>query len=351
LEAYLAGNKLCANIIRYPRFFIFKIPKFCIMNNFRVAYHASHEQFPPSELLKLAVMAEQAGFNALHCSDHFQPWSNAQGESGFAFAWLGAAMQATNLPCGLVCAPGQRYHPAIVAQALATLAEMFPERVWASLGSGEAINETITGEPWPAKPERNQRLLESYDIISRLLDGETLRADGLVKMEEAKLYTLPKVKPLLVGAAVSAATAGWMGGWADGMVTINKPLPELQEVVDSFRKGGGEGKPIFLKVQISYDRDYDKALQGAFDQWRTNIIDPSLLGDLTRVSQFEAAAQFIKPEHLLDFVHISSDLSEHLANIQAYKDMGFETIVIHNVNRNQETFIQDFGSAVLPKLL
>src|SRR5687768_2046557 len=109
-------------------------------------YHASHEQFAPSLLLQWSQLAEEMGFEAIMCSDHFHPWSERQGQSGFSFAWLGAAMQATSLSFGSVCAPGQRYHPAIVAQATATLAEMFPQRYWVALGSGQLLNEHITGE-------------------------------------------------------------------------------------------------------------------------------------------------------------------------------------------------------------
>lgn len=111
-----------------------------------IGYHASHEQFPPSELLKYVQMAERAGFTAAMCSNHFHPWSKCQGHSGFAWTWLGTTLQATSLPFGLVSSPGQRYHPAILAQAAATLVEMFGSRFWLGLGSGEALNECITGE-------------------------------------------------------------------------------------------------------------------------------------------------------------------------------------------------------------
>lgn len=134
--------------------------------------HASHEQIPPADLLDAVVRAEQAGFTAAMCSDHFSPWSVRQGESGFAWSWLGAALQATDqTPFGVVNAPGQRYHPAIVAQAVASLASMYPGRFWAALGSGEASNEHITGARWPRKDLRNARLRECVDIIRALLEG------------------------------------------------------------------------------------------------------------------------------------------------------------------------------------
>src|SRR5690349_186507 len=128
-----------------------------------IGYHASHEQLPPSRLLAAVQEAERAGFDGAMCSDHFAPWGLAQGESGHAWSWLGAALATTRFSLGVVTAPGQRYHPAVSAQAFATLSEMFPGRFWAALGSGEALNEHITGDEWPPKPEREQRLVEVVD--------------------------------------------------------------------------------------------------------------------------------------------------------------------------------------------
>ena len=208
-----------------------------------ISYHASHEQFSLKELLGLEQLAEKAGFTGGDFSDHFNPWSERQGESGFAFSWLGAAMQATSFPFGVVNAPGQLYHPAIVAQSIATLCQMFSGRLTIALGSGEALNERITGDPWPVKPERNARLLECFNIIRDLLNGETVTHAGLVKVNDAKLYTLPESPPVILGAAVTTETAEWVGSWADGLLTVSKSLPQLKEVVDAFHRGGGKGNP------------------------------------------------------------------------------------------------------------
>src|ERR687895_1095578 len=216
-----------------------------------IGYHASHEQLPPSALLGCVVAAEAAGFQAAMCSDHFAPWGSRQGNSGFVWSWLGAALQATGLGFGVVNAPGQRYHPAIVAQAAATLSELFPGRFWLALGSGEASNEHITGDRWPAKEERRARLGEAVSVIRALLAGETVSHDGLVKVDRARLWTLPAEPPKLVGAAVSPETAAWVGGWADGLVTINQSRDTLREVIDAFRGDGGEGKPLYLQVHLS----------------------------------------------------------------------------------------------------
>src|SRR3954451_24134073 len=179
----------------------------------RIGFHASHEQFSPSELLHYVRAAEAAGFDCAMSSDHFRPWASVQGHSGFAWSWLGAALQATTLSFGAISAPGYRYHPAIIAQAAATLSEMFPGRFWLALGSGQRLNEDITGLPWPNKAERNHRLAECASIIAALLRGETVTHSGRVTAVDARLYSLPKTPPKLLGAAVTEATAELVGGW------------------------------------------------------------------------------------------------------------------------------------------
>jgi G6PDH family F420-dependent oxidoreductase len=129
------------------------------------------------------------------CSDHFSPWSERQGHSAFAWSWLGAALQSTSLPFGVVNAPGQRYHPAIIAQAMATLEAMYPGRFWTALGTGETSNEHITGQAWPRKDVRNARLGECVDVIRRLHAGEEVSHDGLVTVDRARVWTLPDVPP------------------------------------------------------------------------------------------------------------------------------------------------------------
>jgi len=313
-----------------------------------LGYHASHEQFKPSALLEYAQAAEQAGFNFISSSDHFYPWSDRQGESGFAWSWLGAAMQATNLPFGVVCAPGQRYHPAIIAQAAATLSEMFPNRFWVALGSGQALNEKITGDRWSAKAERNARLKECVDVIRALWAGESVTHYGLIRVEEAKLYTRPEIPPRIIGAAITPQTAEWLGGWADGLITISHPYEKLKQVVEAFRRGGGEGKPMYLKVQLSYAADETAALEGAYDQWRTNIFESPVLSDLRSPQQFDAMAEFVKPEDMYEYVRISSDPQQHIEWLQKDIELGFNEISLHNVNREQQGFIQVFGEKVLP---
>src|SRR5215207_10162573 len=234
-----------------------------------IGFHNSHEQIHPAELLRSVQHAEEVGFTAAMCSDHFAPWNLEQGHSGFSWSWLGAALATTHLPFGAVNAPGQRYHPAIVAQAIATLGAMFPGRFWVALGSGEAMNEHITGGRWPRKELRDARLRECVDVIRALLAGEEVSHDGLVHVDRARLWTLPETSPALICPAVSVATARAGAAWADGLVTVNQPHDTLREMVAAYRDAGGRGK-LALQLHLSWDPDADRALAVAHDQWRSN---------------------------------------------------------------------------------
>jgi probable non-F420 flavinoid oxidoreductase len=315
-----------------------------------VGWHASHEQVPPSRLLAAVRRAEAAGFDAAMSSDHFAPWSERQGESGFAWSWLGAAMATTALPFGVVNAPGQRYHPAVVAQAAATLAEMFPDRLWVALGTGELLNEHITGDPWPDKATRNRRLEECVAVMRALFAGEEVTHRGLVVVDRARLWTRPVAPPRLLAAAVSSATARWAGGWADGLITVAQPPDALRRVVDAFREGGGEGKPTYLQVHVSWAPTDDEALTVAHEQWRTNVFDPPLLWDLALVEHFEEAARHVRPEDVGQQVIVSSDPARHLDRLVELVDVGFDGVWIHHVGTEQAPFIDVFGEHVVPQL-
>lgn len=316
-----------------------------------IGFHASHEQIDPAKLLAAVTAAERAGFGAAMCSDHFSPWSERQGQSGFAWSWLGAALQATSLPFGVVNAPGQRYHPAIIAQAAATLSQMFPGRFWMALGTGEASNEHITGDRWPAKAVRDARLGECVTVMRALLAGETVSHDGLVKVDRARLWTLPDQPPKLFGAAVSVKTAGWVGEWADGLITINQSPEHLKRMTDAFRAGGGEGKPIYLQVHLSYARDEQIALDIAHEQWRSNVFAPPVCWDLESPAHFDEASRFVRKDDMRDSVLISSDPAMFVDWLSELAGLGFDGLYLHHVGVEQQEFIETFGERVLPMLV
>lgn len=315
----------------------------------QIGYQASHEQFPPNVLLENVKKAESAGFQAVLSSDHIHPWSRNQGNSGFAMSWLGAAMQATSIPFGLVTAPGFRYHPAILAQAVATLENMFPGRFFLNLGSGEALNEHVIGKGWPVKSVRNQILKEAVEVMRRLWRGEEVTHYGQVIIEQARLYIPLAQTPDIIGAALSEETARWLGGWADGLITTARPLVELKSMIEAFQAAGGEGRRLILKADLSYDPDYDIALQGAYDQWRYCLLSNTLIEELRTTQEFDAMGDQVTMETVKRSVKISNDLQELSDWLSELDALGFEKIILHNVNLKQEQFIEAFGSHVLPE--
>lgn len=310
-----------------------------------LCYHASHEQFAPSHLLKLAIAAEQAGFEGLHSSDHFHPWGMAQGHSGFSYSWVAAAMQATSLPMSMVSAPGQRYHPAIVAQAIATLAEMFPDRFCMELGSGEALNECITGEEWPEKKIRQARLLEATHVIRRLLKGEKVSFEGYVSVKNARLWTLPAQPVQLLGAAVSESSAGWVAGWADGLLTtVDKDISEAQRKLQTFRANGGEHKPVHLQYSFSYARDRKVAIDEAWQQWKGQI-STEQWAEVSTPEEFDRLSYTTSKEKVLETTAIFTSMNALRDEIEKLQQMGPARIILHNLNKRHEDFIEDFGKS------
>lgn len=314
----------------------------------RIGFHASHEQIAPGQLLSDVQHAERVGFDMAMCSDHFAPWSERQGHSGYAWAWLGAALATTGLEFGCVSAPGQRYHPAVAAQKIATLTAMFPGRFWTALGSGEAMNESITGERWPAKHERVARLEECVDIIRRLLAGEEVSHQGLVTVDRARVWDRPDEQPLLITPAVSPESAERSARWADGLITVNQDPDTLREVIASYRGAGGRGR-VALQLHLSWAPTLEEAEAIAFEQWRSNVFGAPLSWDIDSVTGFDAAAEHVTMESVQRSVRISERPEQHLEWIREYAEMGFDDVYLHFVGQEQGAFLDTFGSDVLPK--
>lgn len=292
-------------------------------------------------------LAEVVGFDGVMCSDHLAPWTTNQGQSGFAWNWLGAAMATTGIPFGLVNAPGQRYHPVIIAQAIGTLAQMFPERFWVALGSGEALNEHVTGDPWPEKAVRQQRLRESVDAIRALLGGERVDVDGLVRIHDARVWTRPEEPVPLLGAAVSADTAGWIADWADGLITVGADAEQTRDVLARYRDAGGGGSTR-LQIHLSLEDSHEEAVAAARDQWSQTMAQGVSTWDVENPEDFEAA---IVPsdEALEEGVLISAsagDLAERIAAIA----QGYDHVYLHHVGRDQAGFLRRCESELLPAL-
>lgn len=315
-------------------------------------YHSSHEQIPPSRLLRHVVRAQEAGFDAAMCSDHLSPWLPEQGHSGYAFAWLGAALQATDLPFGMVTAPGQRTHPVTTAQALATLTEMAPGRFWTALGSGEAMNEHITGDPWPDHETRRRRLHECVEVIRALLAGEEVTHHGLITVDRARVWSLPAEPPALIAAAVSPESAAAHAGWADGLITVGSDPRAAAEVLAAYREAGGRG-PARLQVHLALASTDDEALAMTRRHWRNAAVTAPDCWDLDTPEALADRAAGATDEQLRQAVIVSSDPSIHRDRIAELADVGFDAVMLHQVGADaddQEAFIDVFGERVLPEL-
>ncbi|MCA9834656.1 MAG: TIGR03557 family F420-dependent LLM class oxidoreductase [Thermomicrobiales bacterium] len=323
----------------------------------QIGYAASFEQFHPNDLLEYCKLAERNGFEVVTASDHFHPWVPSQGQSAFVWSWLGALGQATNMRFLTgVTPPGWRYHPAILAQAAATLEAMYPGRFALGLGAGEALNEHIVGDYWPEAPTRLERLAEAIEIIQKLFTGKVVKHSGkYFTVESAKLYTLPDAPPPIYVATAGPIQAARTGKTVDGIITVGAADEKLKMLMERFEKGAREaGKdpetmPRMLQIKVSYAATDQEAIDSAVVDWPNGGMNfPK--ADIRNPEDFEAMAKLVRPENFKNRVFTSADLEAHTANVQHYIDLGFKEIHIHNVNRDQESFIKAFGEKVIPNL-
>lgn len=322
-----------------------------------IGYAASFEQFHPTDLLSYSQQAEGAGFETVMASDHFHPWVPSQGHSAFVWAWMGALGATTKMRFGTgVTPPGYRYHPAVLAQAAATLEAMYPSRFYLGLGAGEALNEHIVGDYWPEAPVRLERLMESIEIIQRLFSGKVVKHRGNhFTVESAKLYTLPDNPPPIYVATSGPIMAGRTGKFTDGIITVGAADEKLNMLMERFEKGAKEaGKdpatmPRMLQIKVSFADSEEKAVEQAVREWPNGGM-PFPKADIRNPEDFEAMSKLVRPENFKNRVLMTPDLDEHVAQIQHYIDLGFGEIYIHNVGRNQEEFITVYGDRVIPKL-
>lgn len=322
-----------------------------------LGYAAMFEQFHPTDLLRWAREAEDAGFASVIASDHFHPWTPQQGQAGFVWAWMGALGASTNLRFGPgVTSPGFRYHPAILAQASATLAAMFPGRFYLGVGAGEAVNEHIVGEYWPEAAARSERLLEGIEIIQKLFSGKVVKYKGAhFTLESAKLYTLPDTPPPIYVATSGPVNSERTGRTCDGIITVGAPDEKLKMLLARFEKGAREaGKDParmarIIQLHVSWAESHQAAVDQAVREWPNGGMRfPK--ADIRNPEDFAAMAELVRPEHFEGRVFCSADLAEHAAHVQHFIDLGFDEVYVHNVGRNQHEFIAAYGREVAPVL-
>ena len=332
------------------------------MTGLRIGYAAMLEQFHPSEAVALSAYAESKGFSGVMAADHFQPWVPAQGQSAFVWNVLAALGERTTGDLGPgVTAPTFRWHPAMVAQASATLAAMYPGRHWLGLGSGEALNEHIVGHYWPEAPERINRMFEALEIINKLFAAsvagkDTKHSGQYYKLESTRLWTMPDVPPEILIATAGPVTAKRAGKHADGLITVGAPLEKISMLFGKFDDGAREaGKdpaksPKVLQLHLSWADTDEAAMANALHEWPNGGMK-SPRSDIRSPFELEQMAKLVRAEDFDGRMVISADPDVHRAHIQRFADLGFDRIYLHNVGRNQREWIDVFARDVLPALV
>ena len=313
------------------------------------------EQSRPDQLVKDVQRAEQSGFDFSVISDHYQPWLESQGHSGYAWSILGAAAQATER-IGLmsfVTCPILRYHPAVVAQKAATVQILSNNRFRLGLGAGENLNEHVVGQRWPSVGVRHAMLGEAIDIISALFDHDD-EANGTVNyrgehfdVESAKLWDLPDER-VPIGVAVSGPDSCELAGRKADLMISTEPEAELGE---HFDRAGGSGKSRVGQVAIAYDPDKDAAIKRAHEQFRWFGLGWKVNADLPNPDSFEAATQFVTPEQVAEALSCGPDVDEHVEAVKAFVDAGFDEVAIVQIGaETQEQFTSWAEKELLPAL-
>lgn len=317
----------------------------------RFGYTMMTEQSPPDQLVRDVQMAEQAGFDFSVTSDHYQPWLDEQGHSGYAWSILGAAAQATEsieLMTYVTC-PTIRYHPAIVAQKAATMQILSGNRFRLGLGAGENLNEHVVGKRWPAVGVRHEMLSEAVDIISELFDG-----DGGVNyrgrhfdVEQAKLWDVPDER-VPIGIAVSGPDSCRLAGQKGDLMIAVEPERELGEMFDA---AGGDGKPRVGQVALAFDESREAAVQRAHEQFRWFGLGWKVNADLPNPESFNSATQFVTPEQVGKALGCGPDVEEHVDKIRPFVDAGFTEIALVQIGAEQQApFVTWAERELLPAL-
>ena len=313
-----------------------------------IGYALSSEEHRPAALVRSAAAAEASGFRFALISDHFHPWTDAQGQSPFVWSVLGGIAQATEhlrIGTGVTC-PTVRIHPAVIAQAAATMADMMPGRFFLGVGTGENLNEHILGDAWPPVGIRLQMLEEAVALIRELFTGSLVTHDGdFYSVHTARLYTLPEQPPPIMVAASGPKAAEVAGRIGDGLVSV-APNPE---VVGVYQQNGGRG-PRYGQVHVCWAPDEAEAVKTAHRLWVNGAIPGELGQELPLPAHFEQAGEMVGPDDVAEVVVCGPDPERHRAEIAKYAEAGFDHIYIHQVGPDQEGFLRFYADEILPKV-
>jgi coenzyme F420-dependent glucose-6-phosphate dehydrogenase len=314
----------------------------------KLGYALSSEEFGPRELVSFARNAEAAGFEFALISDHYHPWTKAQTNSPFVWNVIGAISQAVknlSLGTGVTC-PLMRYRPALIAQAAATSAVMMPDRFFLGLGTGENLNEHITGDRWPTAPERLEMLEEAVEVMRLLWKGGWQSHRGkYYTVEQARIFTMPDEPPPIMIAASKRNAAELAGRIADGLIST---VPE-RDLVKAFQRSSGDDKPRYGQLTVCYASTEDEAARTVRKHWANAGIGGPLMTDLPTPTHFDKVIETMQPDKIIEDVVLGPDPKKHIDGIRKFIDAGYDHIYVHQTGPKQEEFIRFYADKVLPK--
>jgi coenzyme F420-dependent glucose-6-phosphate dehydrogenase len=315
----------------------------------QIGFMLSSEEHPASDLVEFAARAEEAGFDYAVISDHYHPWTNTQGQSPFVWSVLGGISQRTErirIGTAVTC-PTMRYHPAVVAQAAATVATMMPRRFMLGVGTGENLNEHVVGEPWPSYIDRAAMLDEAVEIIRSLWSGRTVDFDGVhFTVRNARVYSLPTELPPIIVAAGGVKAADLAGRIGDGLMNFTAD----RDVVDAFDAGGGGGKPRYMQLNVCWAQSVEEAKKTARHTVPTVALPGELGNLLPTPAHYEQAVTLVTEEHVAEAVVCGPDVDAHVEAVEKAVAAGYDHIHIDQVGPDQEGFFRFYEREVLPRL-
>ncbi|MFI1991708.1 LLM class F420-dependent oxidoreductase [Actinoplanes sp. NPDC020271] len=295
----------------------------------RIGYFLSCEEYTPAQLIEQAKLAQDAGFQGLWISDHYHPWNDAQGQSPFVWSIIGALSQVVTIPITTaVTCPTVRIHPAVVAQAAATSAVMHEGRFVLGVGSGEALNEHITGMRWPVAEERLEMLEEAVEVMRELWKGEFVSRRGAhYEVDQARIYTRPETPPKVYVSAFGPKAIEVAARIGDGYISV---MPD-GDLVKQFREAGGGDKPVQGGFKGCWARTEERAVETAHRLWANSGVPGELSQVLPSPRHFEQASSLVTPEMTKDAIVCGPDPAGHAAQIKAYREAGFDEVYVANI--------------------
>ncbi|MDF1606256.1 TIGR03557 family F420-dependent LLM class oxidoreductase [Nocardioides sp. YIM 152315] len=312
----------------------------------RIGYFLSTEEYGPAELLAHARAAEEAGFQGLWISDHFHPWNNEQGNSPHVWSMIGAIGHVCDLHVTTaVTCPTVRIHPAIIAQAAGTCAELLGGRFTLGVGTGEALNESILGGPWPTLDVRLEMLEEAVGLIRELWTGEVVSHRGRhYTVEHARIYNVPDVPPEIFVSAFGPKAAEVAGRIGDGYIGTS-PDPEL---VGRFKEVSG-GRPAQAGAKVAFAPTREEGWEHAHRLWPNAGLPGEMAQILPTVDHFEQATGLVTMDSTRESVVAGTDLDQHLDQVRTYADAGYDELYVANMGPHHQDMIEFYGEHVLPE--